>query len=109
MDCQRQDGVVTESVVNQTSLEQPSSQEDCIATQSSTARNDDDGTGGSNTLSLNLDNSSSVTLSTCKQVTSPQGEALGRSDTAILGSSSQVGALGQYCHRLAIALRSNKY
>ncbi len=61
------------------SVEQTSSQEDWIATQSSTARNDDDGTGDSNTLSLNKVCSSSVTLSTCKQVTSPQGEALGQS------------------------------
>ncbi|MBR4569467.1 MAG: DUF4391 domain-containing protein [Candidatus Riflebacteria bacterium] len=40
------------------------------------ARNDSDNCC-SNTLSLNLDNSSSVTLSACKQATSPQGEALG--------------------------------
>ena len=58
------------------SLEQPSSQEDWIATQSATARNDGNSTGGSNTLSLNKVSSNSVTLSACKQATSPQGEAL---------------------------------
>ena len=67
------------------SLEQPSSQEDCIAKQSTTARNDDDGTGVSNTLSLNNVCSDSVTTPTCqKQVTSPQGEALGFSYTTNL-------------------------
>ena len=72
------DGVVTESVVNSNSLEQTLSRakETGLPRSLMTARNDDNSTGGSNTLSLNRDYSSSVTLSACKQATSPQGEAL---------------------------------
>ena len=52
---------------------------DWIATQSSTARNDDNDSGVSNTLSLNKISTNSVTTPTCqRQATSPQGEALDR-------------------------------
>ncbi len=83
----RSDGGVTEFKVKHSLKEQPPS-EDWIVTQSTTARNDDDGTGVSNTLLLNKVSSGSVTLSARKQATSPQGEALKRPDIAILGSSS---------------------
>ncbi|MBR4569040.1 MAG: autotransporter outer membrane beta-barrel domain-containing protein, partial [Candidatus Riflebacteria bacterium] len=65
--------------VNSDSKKQTSSQgnRDWIATQSSTARNDDNDSGVSNTLSLNKISTNSVTTPTCqKQATSPQGEAL---------------------------------
>ena len=97
------DGGVTEFVVNHNSLEQTQSRADsknaplckgkCHAVTERFSNNqekiilntldchanacNDSNNCCSNTLSLNLDNSSSVTLSTCKQVTSPQGEALG--------------------------------
>ena len=58
------------------SLEQPSSQEDLIATQSATSRNDGNSTGGSNTLSLNKVSSGSVTPQSAKADSSPQVEPL---------------------------------
>jgi autotransporter-associated beta strand protein len=65
--------------VNSDSKKQTSAQgnRDWIATQSSTARNDDNDSGVSNTLSLNKISTNSVTTPTCqRQATSPQGEAL---------------------------------
>ena len=83
VDCQRQDGVVTESVVNQTSLEQTSSQ----------AKEFD------NTLSLNRVTSGSVTPQSAKADSSPQGEPLGHHEPA-LSQYSKVISKSDLDHKL---------